>query len=108
MTASPAAGCGCTRPARAPASRRADRGTARRSRWPHRPRSFSLRLRRCVMDVEGAAVGWDLDRRRARHSEAEPVDVATLLDVAQLVRIVVRREDLVLGTDDEHAERWRH
>src|SRR5260221_1736489 len=106
--ASRAGGCGYIRPARGPASPRERRGRARRSRRRSRPRWSSLLLWRRVADIQRATVRRELHRGRARDVETEPVDVATLLDVAQLVRIVVRGEQLVLWTDHGDGEWWRH
>src|SRR5438093_12302199 len=59
-------------------------------------------------DVEGAAVGGDVDRAGAGHAETEALHVTPLFDVLKLRRIVERREHRVLWPDRGDAERWGH
>src|SRR5438552_16608008 len=54
-------------------------------------------MRLGVSDVERAAVCRDVDRAGAGDVEAEPLHVATLLDVLQLVRVVEGAKAAVLG-----------
>src|SRR5438034_9271104 len=61
-----------------------------------------------VADVEGAAVRRDMDRARATHAEAETLDIAALLDVLQLIRIVEGAEERVLRSDGSDAEGRGH
>src|SRR6266536_4824126 len=62
-------------------------------------------LRRGEADRERAVVGRDVDRARARDAEAEALHIAALLDVGELLRVVERGEEPVLGVDRDDVER---
>src|SRR2546428_5951260 len=61
-----------------------------------------------VADVEGPAIRRHVDRARATHTETETLDIAALLDVLQLIRIVEGAEERVLRSDGGDVEGRRH
>src|SRR5439155_7054959 len=61
-----------------------------------------------VADVERTAVCRDVDRTGARDVEAQALDVASLLYVLELLRIVERAEQRVLRSDRGDIEGRRH
>src|SRR5438552_1368835 len=75
---------------------------------PRWRRCSSVSMRLSIPDVEGAAIGRDMDGARPSDPKAQALHVTTLLDVLELIWIVIRAEQRVLWPDRRYVEGRRH
>src|SRR5436309_15063594 len=75
---------------------------------PRWRRCSSVSMRLSIPDVEGAAIGRDMDGARPSDPKAQALHGTTLLDGLELIGIVIRAEQRVLWPDRRAGEGLRH